>query len=69
MCAMANGKRRFHTRRESVVRHTITLPADLVKFVEEQTNLPRHAGNRSSFIRELVIARKEQLEQLAACGL
>jgi len=41
-------------------RFTFSLPAELKEFVETRARAPRHAGNLSSYIRDLVITDKEK---------
>jgi Arc/MetJ-type ribon-helix-helix transcriptional regulator len=42
--------------KQTFVRRTVTIPAELADYVEQQRNSPQHAGNLSSFVRSLVIA-------------
>lgn len=47
----------------NVVRVTLCIPKDIWGYFQKQTNSPKHLGNRSSYVRSLVI---EEMEELGA---
>jgi hypothetical protein len=60
---MATGKRSNKVnRRGKFVRATLCLPAELEPFMQSRINSPEHAGNRSSYVRGLVIRDKREAE-------
>jgi len=48
------------------VRPTISLPAELVPFIEARKRTPQHSGNLSSYIRSLIIADRDKEEKAVA---
>jgi len=47
-------------------RKTITLPAAVAEFADKRAAQPEYAGNVSAYVRSLIIADKQELEQKAA---
>ena len=45
--------------RRVFLRKTVTLPDELGAFLEEQTAGPKHAGNFSSYVRNLILDDRE----------
>ena len=45
--------------RRIFLRKTVTLPDELGAFLEEQTAGPKHAGNFSSYVRNLILDDRE----------
>jgi len=44
----------------------VTLPDELGAFLEEQTSGPKHAGNFSSYVRNLILEDLEKKSEVAA---
>jgi hypothetical protein len=52
---MKHRTKQIKNRPGGFVRKTVTIPADLAGFVEQQKNFPEHAGNLSSYLRTLIL--------------
>ncbi len=51
---------------QAFVRKTITIQEDLASFADAQAALPEHAGNVSSYVRNLIIQDRMSREQKKA---
>jgi hypothetical protein len=50
--------------RRVFLRKTVTLPDELGAFLEEQTSGPKHAGNFSSYVRNLILEDLEKKSEV-----
>ena len=48
------------------MRKTVTIPNDLKHFVEERVADPKHAGNLSSYVRNLILEDRAQHPEVSA---
>jgi Arc/MetJ-type ribon-helix-helix transcriptional regulator len=48
------------------MRKTVTIPSDLKHFVEERVAHPKHAGNLSSYVRNLILEDRAQHPEVIA---
>ena len=53
-------------RKREFVRKTVTLPKDLEAYTEERADAPEHAGNLSSYIRNLILNDRKTRQSAAA---
>jgi hypothetical protein len=53
-------------RSDRFVRKTLTIPADVISFGDQQAAKPEHAGNWSSYVRSLIIADHAKHQRQAA---
>lgn len=60
-----NQKRAARGQGGEFVRVTLTLPRELEPFMENEVARPEHAGNRSSFVRSLIIEHRARRSQAA----
>lgn len=54
------------TEKPEFVRKTVTIPAELDSFANNQTNAPEHAGNFSAYVRSLIIRDRNARQQKQA---
>lgn len=60
----ANGISR--PRKIRFVRATLSLPVELQAFIEHRKADPKHAGNLSSYVRNLILEDRAQHPEVAA---
>jgi hypothetical protein len=61
-----NTKKDTAERNPEFVRKTITVPTDIVTFADEQVAKPEHAGNWSSYVRNLILNDRAKRQKQAA---
>lgn len=59
---MKRSSSRAKAHGKKYVRISLSIPRDLWPFFERQRRLPKHAGNRSSFVRSLIIEEMQDVK-------